>query len=140
MWYFRGRTEYGRGTVENRGPDRNAADGIGGAVCVSPTVSVCQDVRESRQSCVFCMRPGGLPLEGRNAVVPDSYAACFEFAGGGTTAEGECDPEGKTAYTGAVYSLYCDNLLGGNRGNALSAGRINAYLCINSCAFGEKVL
>ena len=52
---------------------------------------------------------------------------CGVSAAGQNTA-GECDPEGKAAYTGAVYSLYCDNLLGGNRGNVLSAGRINAYL------------
>ena len=127
-------------TVGDHRPDRNTAGGSSSAVCAPAAVSVRPNVRESRQSCVFRMCAGNVPLERRNAVVSDPHAAGGKLTGRRAVVTGKCDQKRQTADTEAVYSLYYYNFLGGNTVDALPAGRDDAYLYINSCAFFKKVL
>ena len=118
------RRSYSHRIVGTYSSHRNTAGGSSNSVRASPAVFVCKNVRESRQPCIFRMCPDQLPLARRTAVVSDAYAAGGNFTGGGAAGEGECDLQRKTADTEAVYSLYCDNLLGRNFVDALLTGSI----------------
>ena len=68
-------------------------------------------------------------------MVLDTYVVGSNIIGNHTIEEGKCNVEGKAAYSGAVCSLYHNNLLAGNTLYAAPTLRNAVYLCINSCAY-----
>ena len=119
-----GRTECGQQGMEYHEPYRDTADGSSITVCDSSTVSVLQNVRESRQSCLFRMCPDQLPLGGRNVVVFAPHVIGGNPVDRCTTVKGKRDLQRKTADTETICSLYYYNFLGGSTVDALSAGWI----------------
>ena len=76
-----------------------------------------------------------LSLAGRDALVPDTYAAGGDITGDRTTGKREYNIAGEAAHPQTFCPVYYHNLLVGNSVDGVPVAQDNVYLCINSCAY-----
>ena len=95
-------------------------------------------VRKGGLPCFLGVCFGGMYRGYRNPMAIVSYAVCGAAAYGGAAVSRKCYEGRETAGSTAVYSLYYSFFLDGY--GVTIFPECNAYLCINSCVFREKVI
>ncbi len=110
----------------------------GSSLCCPATAAILPYVRKGRLPCLFGLCPGGVRRWNGNSVSVMPYAAGSGIACSSSAVSGQRYQSGETAGPTAVYSLYYSIFLD-DYGSTVFP-ECDAYLCINSCAFSEKVL
>ena len=110
----------------------------GSRICSLAAAGIWSYVRKGGLLCFLGVCIGGMYRGYRNPMAIVSYAAGGDTAYGGAAVSRKCYARRETAGSTAVYSLYYSFFL--DDYGVTIFPECNAYLCINSCVFREKVI